>query len=115
MGPQDSPRPYLATQILRGALLGALLVAPAAAVQEPPDEAGTATAYQTPAQVLVDMVDAAPTPEVRLSPDREWLLVLERPSLPPIEELARRELRLAGLRIDPRTHGPSRTYALSGL
>ncbi|HSL84232.1 MAG TPA: S9 family peptidase, partial [Thermoanaerobaculia bacterium] len=107
--------PYLATPLLRGALLGALLVASAAAAQEPPDEAGTVATYQTPAQVLVDMVDAPPTPEVRLSPDREWLLVLERPSLPPIEELARRELRLAGLRIDPGTHGRSRTYALSGL
>lgn len=115
MAPQDSPRPYLATPLLRGALLGALLVASAAAAQEPPEEAGTVTTYQTPAQVLVDMVDAPPTPEVRLSPDREWLLVLERPSLPPIEELARRELRLAGLRIDPGTHGRSRTYALSGL
>ena len=39
----------------------------------------------------------------------------DRPSLPPVAELARRELRLAGLRIDPRTSGPSRARYLSGL
>lgn len=78
--------------------------------------AGTTEAvYRTPDPVLTAMADAPPTPDVRLSPRHDRLLVLERPSLPPIEELARRELRLAGFRIDPQTHGPSRDSYYTGM
>ncbi len=73
------------------------------------------TDYQTPAQVLVDIVDAPPTPLVRMSPDHEWMLLLEAPSLPPLAELAERELRLAGLRMNPQTNGRSRTRPFTGL
>jgi dipeptidyl aminopeptidase/acylaminoacyl peptidase len=96
------------------AIAGCLLACTAAASAAEPTDT-TAAVYRTPAPVLVDMVDAAPTPDVRLSPRREWLLVLERPNLPPIEELARRELRLAGFRIDPHTYGPSRDSYYRGM
>ncbi len=72
-------------------------------------------AYHTPPQVLVDIVDAPPTPGVALDPQRQWLLIMERPSLPPISELAERELRLGGLRIRPQNHAPSRAGYLTGL
>lgn len=78
-------------------------------------DARVAPAYRTPDQILVDIVDAAPTPEARLSPDNAWLLLLEVPSLPSIEELAERELRLAGLRIRPQSNGRSRTRYYNGL
>ncbi len=71
--------------------------------------------YQLPPQALVDLVDAPPTPAVAVSPDREWMLLLARPNLPPISELAEPELRLAGLRIKPRTGGPSRAGFVTGL
>lgn len=73
------------------------------------------TPYMLPPQILVDMIDAAPTPIVTTSPDNQWLLIMHRPDLPSIEELAQPELRLAGLRINPRTNGPSRQQTLSGL
>jgi dipeptidyl aminopeptidase/acylaminoacyl peptidase len=76
---------------------------------------GDALEYQMPAQVLADIIDAPPTPGVYLSPDNEWLLLLERPGYPPISEVAQPELRLAGLRINPRSNGPSRGRNLSGL
>jgi dipeptidyl aminopeptidase/acylaminoacyl peptidase len=83
---------------------------PAAAAGQGADPLG----YRQPPQGIVDMLDAPPTPDVLLSPDRRTLLVQETPSLPPVAELAERELRLAGLRIRPRTSGPSRTqYAVS--
>ncbi len=41
-----------------------------------------------PPQVLADMIDAPPTPFVAVSPDNEWLLLLERPGNPPISEVA---------------------------
>ncbi len=75
----------------------------------------TALTYQLPPQTLVDIIDAPPTPYVSLSPDRKWLLLLEQPGLPSIAEVAQPELRLAGLRINPRDNGPSRARTLSGL
>ena len=78
------------------------------------DEA-TGTSYQTPPQVLVDLVDAPLIPLVSVSPDHQWVLLMERPSLPSIAELAQPELRLAGLRINPRTNGPSRSRYVTGL
>ena len=71
--------------------------------------------YQMPPQVLADIIDAPPTPGVSLSPDNTWLLLLERPGYPPISEVAQPELRLAGLRINPRSNGPSRARNLNGL
>ncbi|HSU82189.1 MAG TPA: prolyl oligopeptidase family serine peptidase [Thermoanaerobaculia bacterium] len=92
--------------------LALLLTIPALAAVAP---APADNAYRTPPQVLVDIIDAPPTPGVAIDPHRQWLLVLDRPSLPPIAELAERELRLAGLRIRPRTHAPSRAGYITGL
>lgn len=78
-------------------------------------EARSAEGYQVPARVLVDIVDAPPIPGVSLGPKHEWMLLLQLPSLPPIAELAERELRLAGLRMKPRINGPSRTRPVVGL
>jgi len=64
--------------------------------------------YMMPPQAIADLVDAPLTPGVSISPDQEWMLLLQQPGMPPIEEVAQPELRLAGLRINPRTNGPSR-------
>ncbi len=77
--------------------------------------AGAGLPYMEPPSILADMVDAPPTPGVSLSPDGKWILLLDRPGLPSIEEVAQPELRLAGLRINPRTNGRSRMRSLSGL
>ncbi|HUF18993.1 MAG TPA: prolyl oligopeptidase family serine peptidase, partial [Thermoanaerobaculia bacterium] len=71
--------------------------------------------YQRPPEVLAQLVDATLTPAVSISPDESTLLLMDRPSLPPISELAEPELRLAGLRINPRTSGPSRSASFNGL
>lgn len=77
-----------------------------------PDETQT---YRMPPQAIVDLVDAPPTPFLSLDPKRRFLVTMHRPSLPPIEEVGRTELRLAGLRIDPETNGPSRTSYYTGF
>jgi len=64
--------------------------------------------YMMPPQAIADLVDAPPTPYVSISPDEKWMLLLKRPGLPSIAEVAQPELRLGGLRINPRTNGPSR-------
>jgi dipeptidyl aminopeptidase/acylaminoacyl peptidase len=71
--------------------------------------------YRTPSAALAAIVDAPLTPFVSLAPDRQHLLLLDRPSLPPVAELAEPELRLAGLRINPATNGPSRATYYTGL
>lgn len=57
--------------------------------------------YRLPPREVVDIIDADPVPGVSLSPDRQWMVFVERSSMPGIEVLARRMLRLAGMRIDP--------------
>ncbi|MGD2135471.1 MAG: hypothetical protein PVF27_04885, partial [Gemmatimonadales bacterium] len=101
-------RSRLPGHVLMGAIALVIAVAPDLTAQE-------ATGYRVPDQVLVDIVDAPPTPSVSLGPGSEWLLLLQRPSLPPIAELAERELRLAGMRMAPRTNGRSRTSPSTGL
>ncbi len=64
--------------------------------------------YQQPPQPMIDMVDAPLVPETSLSPTNEWLMLLERPALPSVAELSQPELRLAGLRINPRNNDQSR-------
>lgn len=71
--------------------------------------------YQMPPKSIADIVDAPQTPAISVSPSGEWMLLLERAEYPSIEELAQPELRIAGLRINPRTYGPSRTSAYTGL
>jgi len=71
--------------------------------------------YQTPPAKLARMLDRAPTPGVTLSPDKSTMLLLEYPAMRSIEDLSQPELRLAGLRINPRTNGPSRVRPLTGM
>ena len=97
--------------LIAAALCAVLLMPLLAAGQDSATDIG----YQMPPQVLADIIDAPPTPAVSLSPDNAWILQLERPGYPPISEVAQPELRLAGLRINPRANGPSRGANLNGL
>lgn len=74
-----------------------------------------APTYRTPPQEIVTLIDAPVTPDVSVAPNRRWLLLMEKPSLPPLSELAQPEVRLAGLRINPRTNGPSRASYYTSL
>ena len=71
--------------------------------------------YKMPPKAIADLVDAPVTPNVSLSPDKKNILILERASLPSIEELSQPELRLAGLRINPATNGRSRANNYIGI
>jgi dipeptidyl aminopeptidase/acylaminoacyl peptidase len=64
--------------------------------------------YQMPPKALADVIDAPLTPWISLDPSCSYMLLMHRPGYPPIEDVARLELRLAGLRIDPATNGQSR-------
>ncbi|SMB87976.1 glutamyl peptidase. Serine peptidase. MEROPS family S09D [Hymenobacter roseosalivarius DSM 11622] len=70
--------------------------------------------YQMPPKAIVDLVDAPVTPRVSIAADGKWLLLLDVQDLPSIADLSQPELRMAGLRLNPRTNGPSRvSYSTS--
>ncbi|PIM98828.1 hypothetical protein CDL12_28687 [Handroanthus impetiginosus] len=71
--------------------------------------------YCLPPQEIIDIVDAAPLPKLSLSPRRDKVLFLKRRSLPPLAELARPELKLAGLRIDGKCNARSRMSYCTGI
>jgi dipeptidyl aminopeptidase/acylaminoacyl peptidase len=64
--------------------------------------------YQVPPKVMADLLLAKPTPGVSINSKAEWMLLSERNAYPSVEELARPELRIAGLRIDPSNFSLSR-------
>jgi dipeptidyl aminopeptidase/acylaminoacyl peptidase len=68
-------------------------------------QSGAPTTYLTPPKAMVDILDAEPLPTVLVSPGRDTLALMSRRSLPSIEEVSQPMLRLAGLRINPRTNG----------
>jgi dipeptidyl aminopeptidase/acylaminoacyl peptidase len=94
---------------MRSALLALLLLAVPALAQD------GAPAYQTPPPELARLVDAPLPPSVSLSPDRRMMALFERPSLPAVADLAQPELGLAGVRINPRTNGPSRASGFTAF
>ncbi|KAJ7522459.1 hypothetical protein O6H91_18G011700 [Diphasiastrum complanatum] len=71
--------------------------------------------YRLPPKEIKEIVDAPPIPALSLSPKRDKILFLHRPSLPPLSELARQELKLAGLRIDPECNTLSRMSSYTGI
>jgi len=74
-----------------------------------------APAYQRPPEEIAKLVEAPLTPFVNISPDKQWMLLLERSDYPTIEQLSRPELRIGGLRINPENFGPSRSNYTIGL
>jgi dipeptidyl aminopeptidase/acylaminoacyl peptidase len=71
--------------------------------------------YRQPTPSIARVLDAPQTPVVLTSPDRTRLLLLSRPALPAIEEVAAPEVRLAGVRLNPRTNASSRLATYTGL
>jgi dipeptidyl aminopeptidase/acylaminoacyl peptidase len=72
-------------------------------------------AYQIPASDIVSIIDAPPTPAASLAPGRRFVALVHYESHPPITQLARPYLPLAGLRIDPALGGRQRTRRMTGL
>src|SRR5688500_1458352 len=95
---------------MRHSIAAALIVAAAAA-----PATAESPKYPTPPKATADLVDAPPTPAATLGPDRRTLLLMDMPNLPPIAEVAQPELRLAGLRMNPKNNAPSRRSYLSAL
>jgi len=77
-----------------------LLALPAALAQ-------TALTYQKPPAPIEQLLEAAPTPVARLSPDGKTLLIEQPATFPTIADVAQPRYRLAGIRFNPLSNGPS--------
>jgi len=65
--------------------------------------------YQKPPKEILDLVDVQLAPYVLADQANEYLVLLSRNAFKSIEELSQEELRLGGLRIDPKTNIGSRS------
>ena len=99
---------------LRMSLVAAMLLAVSSRLF-----AQTSLKYQEPPKAMVELVDIHFTPEVEVSPKdnmgKQWLLIEPLSGLPPISDLAQPELRLGGMRFNPKTNGPSRGLYFTSL
>ena len=71
--------------------------------------------YKTPPKDMMDMLLAKGAPGVSIDDKGEWMLLTESNSYPSVEELARPELKIAGLRINPANFAPSRQNFVNNL
>jgi hypothetical protein len=60
--------------------------------------------YQQPPKNIVEALNAAPTPAVSVSPQRDYAIFMQQLRYPSIAEVAQPMLRLAGIRIDTNTN-----------
>ena len=74
-----------------------------------------ADGYKLPPKEIVDVLDAPPTPQAVPSPRGEWLLFVERPAMPSIEDLLRPWVGLAGMRLDPALNATQQLSFAKGL
>jgi len=73
------------------------------------------TGFMVPPQAITDLVDAPATPAISIAPGNRTIRLAHIPELPPLEDVAAYEYRLAGIRFDPLTNGPSRASYVTGI
>jgi len=98
--PQRTPLMFLSLF-----LLAALAAVPARAQ----------TGYRQPDAALTALVDAPLQPQATVSPDKRRAATLEWRWVQPLADLARDELRLAGIRIDPVAFSRSRSRSYDSI
>lgn len=61
--------------------------------------------YQKPSKAVMDVLNAPPTPTLQFNPARTYAIQAQAERYPPLSELAQPMLRIAGIRINPKTNG----------
>jgi len=74
-----------------------------------------AEVYRKPPKAVLDVLNAPTTPVLSLSPTRAYAIQGQPVRYPPIAELAQPMLRIAGMRINPKTNGLHNTTFNSSL
>jgi dipeptidyl aminopeptidase/acylaminoacyl peptidase len=71
--------------------------------------------YQKPSDEILSLVDVQLAPNILMNNDKSVMILLYRDAYKSIDELSRKEMRLAGLRIDPATNIGSRTTYFNNM
>ena len=71
--------------------------------------------YQSPPEKILELVDVALPPRVLIDEKKEYMVYLYRDNYKTIEQLSEKELRLAGLRINPKKNIGSRVNYYSDI
>jgi hypothetical protein len=71
--------------------------------------------YQKPSKAVLDVLDAQMTPALTINPARTFAIQGQPVRNPPIAELAQPMLRIAGMRINPKTNGLHNTTFNSSI
>jgi dipeptidyl aminopeptidase/acylaminoacyl peptidase len=61
--------------------------------------------WQKPSKAVLDVLNAPTTPTLQINPTRTWAVQAQAVRYPPLSELAQPMLRIAGMRINPKTNG----------
>lgn len=93
---------------------GATVTAPPSQIEDE-ENVAVGLGYRLPPKEIRDIVDAPPLPALSFSPKRDKIIFLQRRALPPLEEIARPEEKLAGLRIDGSCNSRSRMSFYTGI
>jgi dipeptidyl aminopeptidase/acylaminoacyl peptidase len=78
-------------------------------------QSGNAPRYELPPPAIIEAFDTPPLPQAILSPSKQSVALLYRRPYPTVAELSRPMLRLAGIRINPRTNGRHLTARIFGI
>lgn len=78
-------------------------------------QAQEALTYQKPSKEILDLVDVPLAPSVLVDDNKEFMIFLYRDTFKSIEEISQEELRLGGLRINPKTNIGSRVTYYNNL
>src|ERR1700728_1216620 len=97
--PGSSATPPREKLPMKPAIRTALLLIPAALL------IFVADTYQKPPKEIMDILNAPTTPTISMGPPRPHAREDSPRSYPPVAELAEPMLRLAGIRINPKTNG----------
>ena len=62
--------------------------------------------YQRPPDAIADLVNLKPDPLMLFGPDRDYIIIADRPMYPGIEELREPKVKLAGRQINPANFTP---------
>lgn len=73
--------------------------------------------YRAPSRQIQQILEVPPLPDLEASPVGDWGIMLERPAMLALRDIAEPRLHLAGYRLNPRTNGPapSRQPLVEGL
>ena len=71
--------------------------------------------WQHPPEPIASQLEIPLSPAIKISPDNQWMVQLERPYLTPLVDLVEPTVGIAGITLNPNTRGPAKEYALRGV